>query len=38
MKLVVGACNDVTAHSGGGDRHLVDLATLQVMDGAGGGR
>lgn len=38
MNLIVRACNDVTAHGGGGDRHLVDLATLQVVNRAGVGR
>lgn len=38
LNLVVRASNDFAVNGGGGDGHLVDLATLQIMNGAGGGR
>lgn len=37
LNLVVRASDNTAVDGGGGDGHLVDFATLQVVDGAGVG-
>lgn len=38
LNPVVRTCNDFAVNGGGRDCHLIELATLQIMNGAGVGR